>query len=380
MKISQWFDRLVGSAYAADQEILYKARILAGIVTLYVVLLLLTCVYMVALAPLSLLSILVTTSLLLFMMVGYVYILRLLKYGNDYQRCIEQTVFTTYLGVVVGIALSGGPLVAPGTPIMVVPIIIAFALGTRNSGLKWSCITLATHIALVLVDQKLVHFPQLLDMSKILTHHVSHWVVTYVAIIFLMMVFESINHRLKIERDAERDRYAYLAAHDPLTGLANRSMFDAQLTRALASSDRNRNIVGLMIIDLDGFKPVNDTLGHDAGDLVLRTIATRLRALLRKTDTIARMGGDEFAVILENVMSPPGVEIVAGRIIAEINKPYDGLPADVRIGASIGIANYPDHTQDEEKLRVYADRAMYAAKKQHNCYRIFSADMELAPA
>jgi diguanylate cyclase (GGDEF)-like protein len=380
MKISQWFDRLVGSAYAADQEILYKARILAGIVTLYVVLLLLTCVYMVALAPLSLLSILVTTSLLLFMMAGYVYILRLLKYGNDYQRCIEQTVFTTYLGVVVGIALSGGPLVAPGTPIMVVPIIIAFALGTRNSGLKWSCITLATHIALVLVDQKLVHFPQLLDMSKILTHHVSHWVVTYVAIIFLMMVFESINHRLKIERDAERDRYAYLAAHDPLTGLANRSMFDAQLTRALASSDRNRNIVGLMIIDLDGFKPVNDTLGHDAGDLVLRTIATRLRALLRKTDTIARMGGDEFAVILENVMSPPGVEIVAGRIIAEINKPYDGLPADVRIGASIGIANYPDHTQDEEKLRVYADRAMYAAKKQHNCYRIFSADMELAPA
>lgn len=380
MKISQWFDRLVGSAYAADQEILYKARILAGIVTLYVVLLLLTCVYMVVLAPLSLLSILVTTSLLLLMMGGYLYILRLLKYGNDYQRCIEQTVFTTYLGVVIGIALSGGPLVAPGTPIMVVPIIIAFALGTRNSGLKWSCITLATHIALVLVDQKLVHFPQLLDMSKILTHHVSHWVVTYVAIIFLMMVFESINHRLKIERDAERDRYAYLAAHDPLTGLANRSMFDAQLTRALASSDRNRNIVGLMIIDLDGFKPVNDTLGHDAGDLVLRTIATRLRALLRKTDTIARMGGDEFAVILENVMSPPGVEIVASRIIAEINKPYEGLPAEVRIGASIGIANYPDHTQDEEKLRVYADRAMYAAKKQHNCYRIFSAEMDPAPA
>lgn len=369
-------DRLLNNSFTEDQEILYRARVLAGIVSLYVLLLVFTCGYMIALAPLSISSVIITVLLLLVMMSGYLYVLYQLKYGNNYPRCVELTVLCTYAGVVSGIALSGGPMAAPGTPIMIVPIIIAFSLSTRHSGLKWSNIVFLTHIAMIAINEWVFKFPQLLDTSRMLTHHIAHWVVTYFAIIFLMMVFESITRRLKKERDAERDRYAYLAAHDPLTGLANRSMFDAQLTRALANSDRNKNIVGLMIIDLDGFKPVNDTLGHDAGDLVLRTIAARLQGLLRKTDTIARMGGDEFAVILENVMSPPGVGIVAERIIAEINQPYEGLPVDVKIGASIGIANYPDHTRDAEKLRVFADRAMYAAKKEHNCYRMFSPEME----
>lgn len=375
-RMGRLFDRLVGAAYSNDQEELYRARILAGIVALYVVLLFLTCVYMLGFAPLSFVSSVISTVLLLVMIGGYSYVLYLLRYGHDYKRAIELTVFATYAGIVTGIAMSGGPIESPATPIMVVPIIIAFSLSTRHSGLKWSNIIFMTHIVMIGIDRWIFEFPQMLDTREMLTHHIAHWVVTYFAIIFLMLIFESITRRLKQERDAERDRYAYLAAHDPLTGLANRSMFDDQLTRALANCERNRNIVGLMVIDLDGFKPVNDTLGHDAGDLVLRTIAERLKNLLRKTDTIARLGGDEFAVIVENVLAPPGVEIVAERIIAEINLPYDGLPPGVKIGASIGIAMYPNDTRDENKLRVFADRAMYAAKSQHNCFRLFSPEME----
>ena len=118
-----------------------------------------------------------------------------------------------------------------------------------------------------------------------------------------------------------------------------------------------------------------DRFGHAAGDLVLKAIALRLTELLRKTDTVARIGGDEFAVIVENVLTPPGVQIVAERIIAEINKPYEGLPAEVRIGASVGIALYPQDTRDEDQLRVFADRAMYVAKLKHNSYRLFSPEM-----
>ncbi|HSC74867.1 MAG TPA: GGDEF domain-containing protein [Pseudomonadales bacterium] len=375
-ELARLFDRMVNSGYLNDQETLYKARILAGIVSMYIMLMLVTCGYILFFAPLSGGNIAVSMALLLTMTGGYLYVLYLLKYSNNYERCISAVIFFTYAGTVFGIATSGGPIDSPATPIMVIPIILAFSLSTRHGGLKWSCIVATTHLLMIAINQWLFRFPQLLDTAYMTMHHLMHWVVTYFAIIFLMLIFESITHRLKQERDAERDRYAYLAAHDPLTGLANRSMFDSQLTRALANCDRNHNIVGLMMIDLDGFKPVNDQYGHDAGDLVLRTISERLQILLRKTDTIARMGGDEFAVILENVITPPGVDIVAGRVIAEINKPYEGLPASVKIGASVGVAMYPGHTSDEEKLRVFADRAMYVAKKEHNCYRVFSPEME----
>jgi diguanylate cyclase (GGDEF)-like protein len=263
---------------------------------------------------------------------------------------------------------------------MIIPIILAFTLGTRNSGLKWSGVVFATHLVMIAIDRWLFKFPQLLDMSQALTHHVMHWAITYFAIIFLMMVFESITQRLKEERDAERDRYAYLATHDPLTGLANRSMFDSQLLRALANSSRQGNLVGLMIVDLDGFKPINDTLGHDAGDKVLVAIADRLNLLLRKTDTVARIGGDEFAIILENIASPSVIDVIAQRVIDEIGLPYRELPVDLRVGASVGIALYPDHAGDCERLRIFADRAMYEAKKSHNCYRTFSPNMRLLVA
>lgn len=369
------FDKLISPTYIYNHEVLYRARILAGIASLYIVLIVITAVYVVFYAPFTNNNITVTLAVLACMTLGYSLVLYWLRHGEKYRRCAEITIFCTYAGVVMGIATSGGPLESPAMPIMVIPIILAFTLGTKYSGLLWSGIVLVTHLAMIAVDRWLFKFPQLLDISKWMTLHLIHWIVNYFAIIFLMLVFEAITQRLKQERDAERDRYAFLAAHDPLTGLANRSMFDSQLTRALASSDRNKNIAGLVVLDLDGFKPVNDTLGHDMGDKILCEIADRLTNLLRKADTIARIGGDEFAVILENVASPPGIDIVAQRIVDEIGRPYDILPKGMRITASVGVAMYPDHTRDENLLRVFADRAMYTAKKGHGCYKIYASHM-----
>lgn len=373
--INRWFDQLVGEGYTRDQEQLYRARILAGILSIYISLMILTSMYMLFIAPVLRLSAVLASVLQLFMAGSYGYVLYLLRFGQAYQRCVDLTVLTTLVGVLLGIGVSGGPLVSPATPLMVVPVLIAFSLGTRQKGLKWSFFVMLSHMFMIMCGLWWIQFPQFLDPLQMTSQHVVHWVVTYFAIIFLMMIFQSIMYRLKQERDAERDRFAYMAAHDPLTGLANRILFDEQLTRALASCERNKNIVGLMVIDLDGFKPVNDRFGHAAGDLVLKAIALRLTELLRKTDTVARIGGDEFAVIVENVLTPPGVQIVAERIIAEINKPYEGLPAEVRIGASVGIALYPQDTRDEDQLRVFADRAMYVAKLKHNSYRLFSPEM-----
>lgn len=373
--MSQWFDRLVGEGYSHDPEQLYRARILAGILSLYIGLMLVTSCYMVFFAPVSLTSAAVSVLLQMAMAAGYGYVLYVLRYGQAYRRCVDLTVLTTLAGIMAGIAISGGPVSAPATFLFPIPILIAFSLGSTRTGLKWAAVVFAGHMGMSALDHWVLDFPQFLDTKQLAALHVLHWLVTYAAIIFLMLVFSAMMEQLRQERDTEKDRFAYMAAHDPLTGLPNRIMFDDQLTRALASSERNKNIVGLMIIDLDGFKPVNDSLGHAAGDLVLKTIATRLADLLRKTDTVARLGGDEFAVIVENVMAPPGVEIVADRILQEINKPFDGLPAGTKVSASIGIALYPQDAKTEDQLRVLADGAMYAAKTQHNCYRLFSPEM-----
>jgi len=159
--------------------------------------------------------------------------------------------------------------------------------------------------------------------------------------------------------EAEKD---HLANHDPLTGLPNRRLFFARTDSALAHAQRIGQPLALLFIDLDGFKPVNDWLGHDAGDQVLRITAERLTACLRASDLVARIGGDEFTVLLEGAGSLGDVEHVAGKLIqavsAEITLGHDTLS----VGASIGIALYPRDADSAQALLKAADDALYRAK------------------
>jgi len=127
-----------------------------------------------------------------------------------------------------------------------------------------------------------------------------------------------------------------------------------------------------MFLDLDHFKEVNDTLGHDMGDALLRETANRLLACVRKTDTVARMGGDEFTVILGETKTSGSVEHVAENILKTLLEPF-ALSGEYNIGCSIGIALYPKHGRDSETLLKHADTAMYDAKRERNTYRFFSA-------
>ncbi|MCC5646799.1 CHASE2 domain-containing protein [Nostoc sp. CHAB 5824] len=166
------------------------------------------------------------------------------------------------------------------------------------------------------------------------------------------------NNELKLKEDHLR----YLAYHDPLTGLSNRKFFAEQLYESLHWAQHNNLLLGLLFIDLDGFKQVNDTLGHETGDRLLMTIAGRLSNSLRASDTVSRLGGDEFTVILRAI---PNVQIaakVAAKILTSINKPIvlDGYA--IRVSASIGISVYPYNSQDSETLMKQADAAMYRAK------------------
>ena len=166
------------------------------------------------------------------------------------------------------------------------------------------------------------------------------------------------------DRRAETERLSALALQDPLTGLANRSLLTDRLDQALTRTARTYRPVAVLMCDLDGFKPVNDTYGHPAGDQILREVAVRLREVVRNSDTVARTGGDEFVVLCEDLDQEETAEVVGRRIRQRLRDPYtldDGTV--VRLSGSVGIATGGGPNLDAEALIEKADRAMYAAKR-----------------
>lgn len=155
----------------------------------------------------------------------------------------------------------------------------------------------------------------------------------------------------------------HLARHDNLTGLPNRAMFADRAEQAISAARRSGDQLGLLFIDLDHFKEVNDRLGHEAGDLLLRQVAARIEAQVRESDTAARLGGDEFVVLLRNVQRPEDAASVATKVCDALRQPYDLGGQSAHITASIGVALYPDSGEDVDTLSRHADRAMYTAKQ-----------------
>ncbi len=165
-------------------------------------------------------------------------------------------------------------------------------------------------------------------------------------------------------RKEDEERLSYQANHDPLTRLPNRTLFQERLSRALTRANRNQTLVALLFIDLDYFKQVNDTLGHLAGDFLLQQVAERLSACVRQGDTVARLAGDEFTVILEDITEARDGAVVAHKILATLADPFDLQGSQARISSSIGVALYPADAGDPQSLVKLADAAMYRAKHQ----------------
>jgi diguanylate cyclase (GGDEF)-like protein/PAS domain S-box-containing protein len=169
------------------------------------------------------------------------------------------------------------------------------------------------------------------------------------------------------ERYQQEERMRFMATHDQLTGLANRTLLIEELNRSLPLAKRQGFGVGLLFIDLNRFKPVNDRFGHSTGDALLKAVAQRLTSTCRSSDTLCRQGGDEFVVLIPDAPSIEHLETLARKLVDALEQPFlagADLPKDITISASIGIARWPDHASDADALIEAADTAMYDAKLQ----------------
>jgi diguanylate cyclase (GGDEF)-like protein/PAS domain S-box-containing protein len=178
-------------------------------------------------------------------------------------------------------------------------------------------------------------------------------------------------------RKAAEDQVQYLATHDGMTGLPNRSLFSQLVKNAIEYSSRYKHTFAVLFIDLDRFKQINDSLGHEAGDILLKTVAHRFRNCLRSSDVVARLGGDEFVVLAQRVSNQNQVIVVARNLLAAAMKPIPIMGHECRVTASIGISMYPQDGKDEQTMMMNADLAMYLAKEEgKNNFQFYSPDIK----
>ena len=199
--------------------------------------------------------------------------------------------------------------------------------------------------------------------------------------LFLLMIVRRADHIIRAheneERKAQAEQIHYMAYHDPLTGLPNRALFKDRLQHATDIARRVNSPLGIMFIDIDRFKVINDSLGHEGGDAVLIEAAKRIRACLRASDTACRMGGDEFTVILEHLPSPDDAAQAARRLIEKFSVPMKISSREIIVTPSIGIAIFPGATKDIHRLLTDADAAMHEAKETgRNRYVFYTQEMD----
>jgi diguanylate cyclase (GGDEF)-like protein len=181
---------------------------------------------------------------------------------------------------------------------------------------------------------------------------------------------------LRTQTETLEQRVMYEATHDSLTELPNRILLHDRLDRAINAATRHKTLVGLIILDLDRFKEVNDTLGHFAGDRLLKQVALRLSGIVRKSDTLARMGGDEFALLLTEVKDSEDLTVFINRVIKAMELPFQLAGMSLELQASLGIALCPEHGKDVDTIIQRAEVAMYAAKQQQSEFALYSPELD----
>jgi diguanylate cyclase (GGDEF)-like protein len=309
--------------------------------------------------------------------VAYLVALILLKTTQSLVLCANflLTILTTV--VAIGIQITGGYWDSPVLQLALQLPVTAFLLLGLRPGIFWVAVTGILCLACYLSARLDVGHVQLLQNQDLIDAMYVALQFTLLAIVGgALIVYEIINGQLTKKLNEERNRFEHKASHDDLTGIANRFEFFRRLKVGIDEARERNQKVGVVYIDLDGFKPINDLLGHHMGDEALKVVASRLSNILRLADTTARLGGDEFALILPGIRLPYDIELIMPKVLAAIREPIRVNGINMVVRASCGVAVFPVHSEDHSTLCRFADTAMYCAKEVQDTYLIFDENMK----
>jgi diguanylate cyclase (GGDEF)-like protein len=263
-----------------------------------------------------------------------------------------------------GIFITGGGNASPLVPVLVLVAVYAFLLLGQRGGLWWTGIVMAIFCVLAVIRFSGMQLPILAHPAHLVIYQTAIPIMLLFTSALALVLYEVMNSNLRRALEAERNQFAHKAAHDPLTGLANRDEFLRNLKFGINQAQSRHRHCAVVYIDLDHFKPINDRHGHAVGDHVLRAVADRLQKQVRGSDTVARLGGDEFAIVLMGLGDVEQAFKVVDTLSRAIEEPIMHDDETLSVGASYGIAIYPDMADSSAELLRLADEAMYNAKRQ----------------
>lgn len=309
-------------------------------------------------------------------LIAYPVTLVLLKRTGNFFLCANFLLTTLLLVIITGIQITGGYMASPILQLILQPPVTAFLLLGLRPGIFWSLATVLICVLSYLSAVLGIGYIQLLqNQSLIDAMYLLLQITLLIVVAGALIVYEIINGQLTRKLNEERNRFEHKASHDDLTGIPNRFEFFRRLKNEIDQARERDHKVGVVYVDLDGFKPINDLLGHHMGDEALKTVALRLQKVLRLSDTTARLGGDEFALILPGIHVPDDIEVIMPKILDVIRTPIAINGVDVVVRASCGVSIFPNHSEDHNALCRYADTAMYHAKETHDTYVMFEESM-----
>lgn len=288
------------------------------------------------------------------------------KYWGLLTSAANVFVFSAFIGIAVPGLFTGGMDTAVTTPLILAVPVLAYLTSGRRWGMFWALICGLTVAFYYIADQVGVIFPRYIDENA---RVVTYFLVCEMALLIIsvcLFIYESQLEALTGKLEAQTERFAYDAQHDQLTGLCNRSLFETHANKAIQFALSENLKAAIIYIDLDDFKPVNDTYGHHVGDEVLKIVAQRLRQAVRSSDSVARLGGDEFAVLLHGANGRASICIIAEKMLVSLRSPMDVSGLSVEIGASMGVITIPDDGSRLDQVLKLADAAMYKAKQNKN--------------
>jgi diguanylate cyclase (GGDEF)-like protein len=370
-------DALVHPALRLDSDILNRARVLAT------ALLLLSVQLAVSAAAMMLPglhthfhSFSVKTDLAV--LAAILTVQALLRGTANYVVPSVAILLTLYLADLAAIYTTGGVAISCCTQSLAEVPLVAYFFGGARWGNRMAVISIASIAAFALLETAGWHFDNALDNAAAGISYLIISVINTILTAGIAFAYVFLARKLERERDLEHKLVVRMARTDALTGLDNRLKFDSDL-RARIAAVGPRVPFSLCYLDLDGFKPINDRHGHDVGDEVLRAVSERLLGCMREGDSVARYGGDEFALLLNSVGNEEAMEFTARRLLRAIALPIRTRVGTVSVQGSLGFAVFPLDGGGEDALKSAADKAMYAAKAQGGNWRSFRASVGASP-
>lgn len=269
--------------------------------------------------------------------------------------------------------LTGFTLQSPIVPLYFFIPAWAFLTSSSRSGMWWSMIVAAVFIGVTAIQPLQLDFPNIIPADKLAFFRLGTALSALMLIGICLYIHQDSFIALTDQLDEDRLLYAHKANHDPLTGLANREQFDLQLQGALEDVDLNRQYAALIYIDLNDFKAVNDTHGHQMGDSVLQIVAQRIEKTVRDSDTTARLGGDEFGIVLPYLNDKNIVTRIVTKLEETLARPMSIGDEMLTLSGSVGVAIAPDDGRTASSLTRHADRNMYDAKSRKSRLKLVQA-------